>query len=61
MVELLNGRKVSDVTRILLTGYGILVKDLTIKLKGHEYMRIAIRNTEDNNRLAEAIKEIMEG
>lgn len=39
----------------LLREYGILIKDCTQKCYGH-YVRLAVRDTEDNNRLIEALK-----
>ena len=59
MIELLNA-SVVDITKKLLSGYNILVKDLYEKLNGKEYMRIAIRNREDNEKLVKALKEILE-
>ena len=48
-----------ELTRDLLINDDILVKDLTQKLggSGKQFMRIAIRNTEDNDRLVEALKK----
>ena len=39
----------------LLRENGILIKDCTQKCKGN-YIRLAVRDTEDNNRLIEALK-----
>ena len=39
----------------LLREYGILIKDCSQKCKGN-YIRLAVRDTEDNNRLIEALK-----
>ena len=58
MIELLNG-SVRDVTKRLLTEYNLLVKDLYDKLGGKEYMRIAIRNKEDNDRLVKALQKVL--
>ncbi len=58
MIELLEGHKAHEVTRNLLVKYNILVKDLSTKLHGKEYIRIAIRNSMDNDRLAEIFKDI---
>ena len=41
----------------LLREYGILIKDCTQKCNGH-YIRLAVRDTEDNNSLTEALKEL---
>ena len=58
MIELLEGHKAHEVTKSLLVKYNILVKDLSTKLHGKEYIRIAIRNSMDNDRLAEIFKDI---
>lgn len=58
MIELLNG-SVRNVTKRLLTEYNLLVKDLYDKLGGKEYMRIAIRNKEDNDRLVKALQKVL--
>ena len=39
----------------LLREYDILIKDCTQKCKG-DYIRLAVRDTDDNNRLIEALK-----
>lgn len=41
----------------LLREYGILIKDCSQKCKGN-YIRLAVRDTEDNNSLTEALKEL---
>ena len=58
MVELINGRKAYDVTRELLVRHDIFIKDLSKKVSGGEYLRLAVRNKEDNDRLIEALKSI---
>ena len=58
MIELLNA-SVRDVTKRLLTEYNLLVKDLYDKLGGKEYMRVAIRNKEDNDRLVRALQKVL--
>ncbi len=58
MIELLNA-SVRDVTKRLLTEYNLLVKDLYDKLGGKEYMRVAIRNKEDNDRLVKALQKVL--
>ena len=59
MVEIINGKKATEITKKLLSEYNILVKDLSMKIKGGEYLRLAVRNTEDNNRLLIALKEVL--
>lgn len=58
MLEVLNGSTTAEVTKNLLLKHNILVKDLSGKIKDGEYLRIAIRGTEDNNRLLEALSKV---
>ena len=58
MVELTNGRRAYDVTRELLIRNDIFIKDLSKKVSGGEYLRLAVRNKEDNDRLIEALKSL---
>lgn len=60
MVELTNNMSVQSVAETLLKDWNILVKDLTKKLGStRQVMRIAIRNSTDNNTLVEALKNII--
>jgi len=58
MVELTGNIRAGELTTILLDKYEILIKDLTKKVSDR-YVRIAIRNREDNDRLISALKSIM--
>lgn len=58
MVELLNGQSSRAITRQLLIESGIFVKDLSGKLGGKQYLRIAVRNAEDNDMLVSALKRL---
>lgn len=58
MIEL-QTTSVKDVTRLMLTKHNILIKDLYKKLGGKDYMRIAIRNKDDNDRLVQALREVL--
>ncbi|WP_312102987.1 aminotransferase class I/II-fold pyridoxal phosphate-dependent enzyme [Pygmaiobacter massiliensis] len=59
MCELLQGKTAKVLCRELLVQHGILIKNLTGKVgNGKEYVRIAVRDTEDNMRLVEALKQI---
>ena len=55
------GISAEELTKNLLINDDILVKDLTQKLggSGKEFMRIAIRNTEDNDKLIEALRKYL--
>lgn len=57
MVELSGEITPKVLTKVLLLKHYILIKDLTGKIKGKSYLRLAVRNTEDNNRLIDALKE----
>ena len=59
MVEITNGKKATEVTKRLLSDYGILIKDLSAKIKGGEYLRLAVRDTKDNDRLIDALSNVL--
>lgn len=56
MIKLKGKYNAEDLTNILLDKYGILIKDLTTKV-GEKYIRVAIRNTEDNDKFISALKK----
>ncbi len=56
MVELTGKTSAKELTRKMLLIHNILIKDLVSKVGGKQYIRIAIRNTQDNDRLIEALK-----
>lgn len=58
LVEL-DGITATELTKALLEKYDIFIKDLSVKIKGGQYVRIAVRDTEDNNKLLRALKEII--
>ena len=49
-----------ELTRRLLADYAIMVKDCNSKtsLQGRNYIRVSVRNSEDNDRLIAALKEL---
>jgi histidinol-phosphate/aromatic aminotransferase/cobyric acid decarboxylase-like protein len=55
MLELTNGETAQELTKKLLLNYNLFVKDLSTKTSG-EFLRIAIRNKQDNNKLIAALK-----
>ncbi len=57
MIRIKGKYNAHDLTNILLDKYGILIKDLTTKV-GEDYIRVAIRNEDDNNKLIAAMVEI---
>ena len=46
-----------ELTKLLFERYNLLIKDLSSKIKTGQYIRIAVRNTEDNNKLIIALKK----
>ena len=59
MVEITGGKKATEVTKRLLSDYGILIKDLSAKIKGGEYRRLAVRDTKDNDKLIDALSNVL--
>lgn len=59
MAELLDGRTAAELTSKLLNEYEILIKDLTKKVGGRPYIRIAVRDQADNDRLVHALSRIL--
>ena len=55
MVELAGDISPKDLLKLLLIKYEILIKELTTKTNGRNYLRLAVRNTEDNNVLLNAL------
>ena len=59
MAELTNGITASQLTKVLFIKYNILIKDLSNKMKKGQYVRLAVRNTEDNDKLIDALRKEM--
>lgn len=59
MAEITNGMTAQELTEILLFKHNFFIKDLSAKLYGKPFVRIAVRNNEDNDRLVAALKEIL--
>ena len=56
MLELCGSMSVAELTRRLLIEDDILVKDLSSKISnGKQYLRVAVRNTADNDKLVKAL------
>lgn len=59
MVELEEGISPKELLKRLLIKYNMLIKELTTKTNGRNYLRLAVRNTEENDMLIAAmIKEL---
>ncbi len=56
MVELDESISPKELLKTLLVKYELLIKELTTKTNGRNYLRLAVRNTEDNNALIAALK-----
>lgn len=61
MVEITNGMSATEVTKNLVVKYDILIKNLDGKInrKDKQYVRLAIKNREDNDKLIKALKEVL--
>lgn len=57
MVELDESISPKELLKTLLIKYEILIKELTTKTNGRNYLRLAVRCTEDNDRLIEALNK----
>jgi histidinol-phosphate/aromatic aminotransferase/cobyric acid decarboxylase-like protein len=57
MVEIRSDMTSKELTKRLLLGYNLFVKDLSGKMGGKQYLRLAVRTTEDNNKLIEALRK----
>lgn len=56
MIELLGQVSASELTKRLLINHEILVKDLSEKISHGNYLRIAVRNSTDNDRLINSLR-----
>jgi len=63
MVELLNGFSAKELTKAMLIKHNIYIKDLTSKIdrNGRQFVRIAVRKSEENDTLIDSLKKILEG
>lgn len=61
MIELVNGMTAKAMTRTLLADYNILIKDLSGKVVNgdKQYIRVAIKNEKEDDRLIAALKEVL--
>ena len=56
MVELESGISPKSLLKKLLIKHNLLIKELTTKTNGRNYLRLAVRDTEDNDTLVAAMK-----
>ncbi len=57
MAELTGGMTSRALTKTLLLKYNIFIKDLSAKMGGAQYVRLAVRDTRDNDKLIAALKQ----
>ena len=57
MIQVESGTYASDLLKRLLINHNILIKDLNFKTENKGYLRIAVRDTKDNDVLLKALKE----
>ncbi|MGN0318113.1 MAG: aminotransferase class I/II-fold pyridoxal phosphate-dependent enzyme [Lachnospira sp.] len=57
MAELTGTVSSRELTKRLLVNHNLFIKDLSSKIKGKNYVRLAVRNTEDNNKLISGLKQ----
>lgn len=60
MVEVDKEISPKELLKKLLVDHSVLIKELTTKTNGKNYLRLAVRNTEDNNVLLAAMKSELE-
>lgn len=60
MVELADEISPKDLLKKLLINHNLLIKELTTKTNGKNYLRLAIRNTKENDFLIESMKAEIE-
>ena len=60
MVELAEGISPIALLKRLLIKHNILIKELTTKTNGRNYLRLAVRNQEDNDKLLNAMRQEIE-
>ena len=59
MAEILEGYSSKELAKILLVHHDLFIKDLSKKINdsNRQFIRISVRNTEDNNKFLAAVKE----
>lgn len=59
MVELDEQISPKELLKTLLVKYDLLIKELTTKTNGRNYLRLAVRNQKDNDTLIQALKKVL--
>lgn len=62
LAEITNGMTSKELTKILLVKYGLFVKDVSkkIQMDNRQFIRMAVRSSEDNMKLLSSLKEVLE-
>ena len=62
MAEVLTGMSAEELTRILIVKHNILIKNLDSKMdvNDRQYIRLAVRITEDNDKLVDALHSVLD-
>jgi histidinol-phosphate/aromatic aminotransferase/cobyric acid decarboxylase-like protein len=62
MAEITSGVTARALTKNLAVKHNILIKDLSDKIRdgGRQYIRIAVKTTDENDKLIEAMKDILD-
>lgn len=61
MVEITTGISAKELNRQLIIKHNILIKNLVAKIHqdGRQYIRLAIRNSQDNDKLIDSLKSVL--
>jgi len=61
LIEVTNGMTAKELTRELLLQHNLFIKDLSnkIQMDDRQYIRLAIRTSEDNRKMVVALKEVL--
>ncbi|HJD45237.1 MAG TPA: aminotransferase class I/II-fold pyridoxal phosphate-dependent enzyme [Candidatus Mediterraneibacter norfolkensis] len=60
MLEITGEHTSQYITKKLIQKYNLFVKDISEKVGGRNYLRVAVRDTEDNDILLKALRELMD-
>ena len=59
MVQITGDITTAALAEIMLSKYNILIKDLSSKVDGKKYLRLAVRDEKDDNVLLQALRNEM--
>ncbi len=63
LVEITSGMTAKELTKVLLVRYNLFIKDLSkkIQMDNRQFVRLAVRNSDDNLKLITALRDILVG